>query len=257
LTQAVLADRAGLSVRGIQHLESGETQPYRHTVKQLAEALGLSAEQRVPFEAAALPTPRRPRGVARPTRLRDYPTHVLPAGIVTLMLVDVENVPQPWERSGSAPSAAERCSALVRACVERRGGTVVQNDRQGQRSVTVFTHASDAVAAALDLQARLRGDPDPQLSGLRVRVALHSGEADLVDGEYRGSAVEQSTRLLPLVQWGQTLLSEATAVLARDALPPAPSSELRLHDLDDLLLRSRIAHTTSWHSHPLRSTVLA
>jgi transcriptional regulator with XRE-family HTH domain len=59
LTQAELARRAGLSVRGIQHLESGETRPYRHTHEQLAAALGLSKEERARFEALALPTPRR------------------------------------------------------------------------------------------------------------------------------------------------------------------------------------------------------
>ena len=58
-TQAELARRSGLSVRGIQHLESGETRPYRHTHEQLAAALGLSKEERARFEALALPTPRR------------------------------------------------------------------------------------------------------------------------------------------------------------------------------------------------------
>jgi transcriptional regulator with XRE-family HTH domain len=58
-TQAELARRSGLSVRGIQHLERGETRPYRHTHEQLAAALGLSSEQRARFAALALPTPRR------------------------------------------------------------------------------------------------------------------------------------------------------------------------------------------------------
>src|SRR4051812_42991734 len=46
LTQEQLADRAGLSVRGLRYLERGERVPYPDTVSRLAEALRLSAEER-------------------------------------------------------------------------------------------------------------------------------------------------------------------------------------------------------------------
>jgi predicted ATPase/transcriptional regulator with XRE-family HTH domain len=65
LTQAMLAERAGLSVRGVQHLEAGDAQPYPASVEALARALGLSADRRAEFaEAAAArrhsPQPRMP-----------------------------------------------------------------------------------------------------------------------------------------------------------------------------------------------------
>ena len=63
LTQAALAERAGLSERAIQHLEGGLGQPYRETARRLAEALALTAEQRASFDAVAAPAPRR-----RPSR---------------------------------------------------------------------------------------------------------------------------------------------------------------------------------------------
>jgi tetratricopeptide (TPR) repeat protein/transcriptional regulator with XRE-family HTH domain len=54
LTQQELAERAAVSVRGISALEQGERQhPYSHTVRQLAEALGLEREERAAFERAA------------------------------------------------------------------------------------------------------------------------------------------------------------------------------------------------------------
>jgi WD40 repeat protein/transcriptional regulator with XRE-family HTH domain/energy-coupling factor transporter ATP-binding protein EcfA2 len=59
MTQAVLADRAGLSVRAIQHLEAGLGQPYRDTARRLADALVLTDGVRATFESAAAPTPRR------------------------------------------------------------------------------------------------------------------------------------------------------------------------------------------------------
>jgi non-specific serine/threonine protein kinase len=59
LTQEALAERAGLGVRSIQHLERGESQPQRETAQRLATALALAAEQRAGFEALAQPVPRR------------------------------------------------------------------------------------------------------------------------------------------------------------------------------------------------------
>ena len=59
LTQEALAERAGLGVRSIQHLERGESQPQRDTAQRLATALALTDAQRARFEALAQPSPRR------------------------------------------------------------------------------------------------------------------------------------------------------------------------------------------------------
>jgi predicted ATPase/DNA-binding XRE family transcriptional regulator len=54
LTQEELAERAGMSVRGISDLERGVSRaPYRATVQFLADALQLSADDRAALEAAA------------------------------------------------------------------------------------------------------------------------------------------------------------------------------------------------------------
>jgi len=57
LTQEELAERSGLSPRGILYLERGGRQPYRDTIRRLADALLLSEEERV----ALVTTARRPR----------------------------------------------------------------------------------------------------------------------------------------------------------------------------------------------------
>ena len=59
MTQLTLADRAGLSARSIQHLEAGISQPQVDTMLRLAEALELEPEQRLAFQAAGQPAPRR------------------------------------------------------------------------------------------------------------------------------------------------------------------------------------------------------
>jgi transcriptional regulator with XRE-family HTH domain len=53
LTQEELAERAGLRAKGISDLERGERRrPYPHTVRSLADALGLSEDERAAFVAA-------------------------------------------------------------------------------------------------------------------------------------------------------------------------------------------------------------
>src|SRR5229473_3489902 len=58
LTQAGLAERAGLSVHGIQKLERGVTHPFRDTAHRLAAALQLSPENEEQFRAAVQPVRR-------------------------------------------------------------------------------------------------------------------------------------------------------------------------------------------------------
>jgi transcriptional regulator with XRE-family HTH domain len=52
LTQEGLAERADLSTRGLQCLESGARHPYPATALRLAEALGLPVDQRDRFLTA-------------------------------------------------------------------------------------------------------------------------------------------------------------------------------------------------------------
>jgi non-specific serine/threonine protein kinase len=59
LTQEALAERAGLSVHGIQKLERGTTRPYRDTANRLALALQLLPEDDARLRVAVEPIRRR------------------------------------------------------------------------------------------------------------------------------------------------------------------------------------------------------
>ena len=65
LTQAALAERAGIGTRGLQDLERGQSQPHRDTLQRLEAALGLSPDERTAFRGAARASPRRRAGVVR------------------------------------------------------------------------------------------------------------------------------------------------------------------------------------------------
>jgi transcriptional regulator with XRE-family HTH domain len=81
LSQETLAERARMSVNGISALERGDRRfPQRQSVALLAEALGLSPDERTAFEAAAArrSTPRAAREVVvhrapRPRRTFRFP----------------------------------------------------------------------------------------------------------------------------------------------------------------------------------------
>jgi predicted ATPase/DNA-binding XRE family transcriptional regulator len=77
LTQEDLAERAGLSVDTISLLERGEhRRPHRYTMQSLADALGLSQQERIRFEMAA----RMPavRADTHDTRSTDLPSQLTP-----------------------------------------------------------------------------------------------------------------------------------------------------------------------------------
>ena len=77
LTQEALAERAGLSARGVQDLERGvHAAPRAETVRLLAEALGLDAAARAALLAAARPELAAPAPPAPPAR----PADARPAG---------------------------------------------------------------------------------------------------------------------------------------------------------------------------------
>jgi predicted ATPase/transcriptional regulator with XRE-family HTH domain len=61
LTQEAVAERAGLSVNGIQKLERGSTHPYRDTAQRLLRALQLSPEEEAVFRTLAQPPGRQRR----------------------------------------------------------------------------------------------------------------------------------------------------------------------------------------------------
>ena len=72
LTQEALAERAGLSRRGLQHLEAGDARPHPATLDALAAALDLAPDERRGCARRCRPVParppRRPAGAPRAAR---------------------------------------------------------------------------------------------------------------------------------------------------------------------------------------------
>src|SRR5437867_3127947 len=114
----------------------------------------------------------------------------LPVGTVTFLLSDVEGSTRLWESDPEAMTAAiARHYELLDAAVALHGGVRPIEQGEGDSVVGAFARASDALAAALDVQLALHTEPWPTGAPLRVRIALHTAEAHLRDtGNYFGQA---------------------------------------------------------------------
>ena len=166
----------------------------------------------------------------------------LPTGTVTFLFTDVEGSKPLWERAPSAMQQAPvQHDALIEEAVAEHQGVVVRPRGEGDSRFAVFARASDAVAAAVAMQQALTAEPWPTPMPLQVRVAVHTGEADLRAGDYYGAAVNRCARLRATAHGGQILLSQTTADLVRSTLPEQVSQrDLGEHRLRDLVEPERI-----------------
>jgi predicted ATPase len=148
-------------------------------------------------------------------------------------------------------AALARHDVLIEQLVAEHGGVVVRPRGEGDSRFAVFTRASDAVAAACSIQIAL-GNEQWALSGpLRVRMAVHTGEADLRQADYYGPAINHCARLRSVAHGGQVLISAVTANLVREALTP----ELTLRDLGEHQLKDLEQAERIWQLvHPQGQT---
>ncbi|RWO21080.1 MAG: adenylate/guanylate cyclase domain-containing protein [Mesorhizobium sp.] len=165
----------------------------------------------------------------------------LPSWVVTFLLSDVEGSTRLWEGDeGTMGAAIARHYELLDAAITLHGGVRPVEQGEGDSVVGVFARPSDAIAAALHAQRTFAHEPWPGGQVLRIRIALHTGEAQLRGNDYYvGRTVIRCARLRAIAHGGQTVLSGATRDLVADRLPDdADLRDLGSHRLKDLGLRS-------------------
>ncbi len=159
----------------------------------------------------------------------------LPRGTVTFLLTDIERSTRCWQDNPLAMKAAvARHDQLLAAGIQEHAGTVLKKRGEGDRFFAVFARASDALGAACFLQRALYAEVWPGELAIRVRMAIHTGEAhEESPDDYRGTVVNRCARLRSLAAGGQVLLSSSVRELARDNVP----SGITLEDLGEHQLR--------------------
>ena len=155
----------------------------------------------------------------------------LPTGVVTLLLTEVVGSTARWEADAPAMTAAtaELDSAVARI-VGEHGGFVVKPRGEGDSHFTVFEDPVAAVRAAAEL---LRQEP----GGLPIKVSVHTGPAELREGDYYGPPVNRCARLRAAAHAGQGVVTAATSSALGERLP----LDLRLRALGTHFLKD-LAH---------------
>ena len=158
------------------------------------------------------------------------------SGTVTFLSTDIEGSTRLLERLGRdryGTVLAEQ-QRLLREIFAAHGGDEV--DTQGDSFLVAFRSANDALTAAVAAQRALAGHEWPDGLELRVRIGVHSGEADSSGGRYVGLAVHRAARIGAAAHGGQVLVSSATRELVEDELGDGISlvelGTVRLKDFD-------------------------
>jgi predicted ATPase/class 3 adenylate cyclase len=171
-------------------------------------------------------------------------------GKITFLFTDVEGSTSLWESMPQAMSEAlSRHDEILRTAIEAHNGHVFKT--VGDAFHATFSAAPDALRAALEAQRALLHESWDLTGPLRVRMALHTGTAEVRDGDYFGPSLNRVARLLSAGHGGQILLSLATQELVRDRLP----EESGLRDLGERRLKdlSRPEHVFQITASRLRS----
>lgn len=158
----------------------------------------------------------------------------------TFVLSDIEGSTVRWDRDDAAMAGAlERHDQLLHEVAVAHGGEWVKHTGDG--ALLAFTSARGALEAAVAFQWAVAREDWSEVGGLRVRMAVHTGEAIPRGADYFGQTLNRVARLLEVAHPGQILLSLATEELVRDRLPTGVALRgLGRHPLADLRHPERI-----------------
>ncbi|MCC6298954.1 MAG: hypothetical protein IT314_06625 [Anaerolineales bacterium] len=175
----------------------------------------------------------------------------LPSGTATFLFTDIEGSTKLWEEFPEAmKSALARHDSILKEAVESHRGQIIKTTGDGIHAV--FVTAIDGINAAIEAQRAMERMKDegkgmnesssqeissfiihPSSFALKVRMGLHTGEADLREGDYFGQTLNRAARIMSAGHGGQILVSDIVAQVAKEHL----SADISLLDLGEHFLK--------------------
>jgi predicted ATPase/class 3 adenylate cyclase len=154
-------------------------------------------------------------------------TQPITRGTFTFLFSDIEGSTRLEQEVGTARygELRGRHRQILREAFSAHDG--IEQGTQGDSFFVVFASARSAVAAAVAAQRGLTTEPWADGETVRVRIGIHSGEAELAGDSLVGLDINRAARIAAVGHGGQVLLSDATRGLVQAHLPP----EIRLRDL--------------------------
>jgi predicted ATPase/class 3 adenylate cyclase len=154
--------------------------------------------------------------------------------VLTFLFTDIEGSTRLWQDAPAAMSTAvARHEELIVTSVSRGDGALVKSGARGDAALAVFEDAGRAVSCAVDIQRSFAAERWPEGAVLRVRCAVHTGEAESRAGDYFGTTLNRAARILAISHGGQAIVSSATAQAADGTLP----DDVALVDLGEHVLK--------------------
>jgi predicted ATPase/class 3 adenylate cyclase len=175
---------------------------------------------------------------------------------LTFLFTDIEGSTRRWEADPDAMRGElSRHFRILQEVVASHGGVV--ESETGDGILATFPTATEAVGASVEGQRGLLA-ADWGSEPLRVRMGIHTGEAERKPTGLHGTEVHRAARLTSTAHGGQILVSEATHALVRDDPPPEIGFlDLGAHRLKDLARPEHLFQVThpdlSARFPPLRS----
>jgi predicted ATPase/class 3 adenylate cyclase len=166
-----------------------------------------------------------------------------PRGTVTFLFTDIEGSTRLWERDRPAMAmAVDRHLTLLRTAIETHDGVLFKVI--GDAVQAAFPAALSAVMAAVAAQEALGAERWPEPIGvLRVRMALHAGEAQPQHWDYLAPTLNRLARLLAAGHGGQILVTQVVHALLGET---GRSVSVTLRDLGEHRLRDLVKPERVW-----------
>lgn len=137
------------------------------------------------------------------------PVGLKPDATVTIVFTDIESSTELSSRIGDSRwfEILSRHNAVIRACVERHGGTEMKS--QGDGFMLAFDSTRRALRAMIQAQQEITELFESEEPPLRIRVGGHTGEAIADDsGDLYGYHVNLAARIADQADGGEILVSE-------------------------------------------------
>ena len=150
----------------------------------------------------------------------------------SFLFTDIEDSTKKWDLYPEAMKVSlNRHDILVRETITSHSGTLVKHTGDGLMAVF---RTPDVLECAFQLRKALKMEDWSGTDGLHVKIGISTGEAEIREGDYFGTAVNRAARIASAAWGGQILLDLQTSGIA--ALPSeAVLNDLGVHALKGLL----------------------
>src|SRR5215207_7539902 len=184
LTREELAERAGYSAATIRKIEDEERHPSAQVVERLAEIFDIPTDERAAFlrfargDWKSVPTggiENAPWLASQPHEKNDQSTPKI--YLATFLFTDIEGSAKLWEKTPEKMKVAlQRHHEILQEAILANGGAVFQI--VGDAFCVAFPTVLAAVSAAVTAQQELHREPWDLPFPIRVRMGIHTGEAE-------------------------------------------------------------------------------